>query len=212
MAAFTFDFTQEKLGQCISGNPYVSNWFQALNQLLPDYDINTPQRVAAFVAQCAHESANFRILKENLNYKAASLRKIFPKYFPDDATANQYASLPNKQEAIANKVYANRMGNGDEASGDGWRFCGRGLIQLTGKDNYSWFAASLGITIEEAAEYLQTFEGAAQSACWFWETNNLNQWADKGDILTLTKRINGGTIGLDDRIKHYNHALHVFGV
>ena len=212
MAAFTFDFTQEKLGQCISGNPYVSNWFQALNQLLPDYDINTPQRVAAFVAQCAHESGNFRILKENLNYKAASLRKIFPKYFPDDATANQYASLPNKQEAIANKVYANRMGNGDEASGDGWRFCGRGLIQLTGKDNYSWFAASLGITIEEAAEYLQTFEGAAQSACWFWETNNLNQWADKGDILTLTKRINGGTIGLDDRIKHYNHALHVFGV
>ena len=212
MAAFTFDFTQEKLGQCISGNPYVSNWFQALNQLLPDYDINTPQRVAAFVAQCAHESGNFRILKENLNYKAASLRKIFPKYFPDDATANQYASLPNKQEAIANKVYANRMGNGDEASGDGWRFCGRGLIQLTGKDNYSWFAASLGITVEEAAEYLQTFEGAAQSACWFWETNNLNQWADKGDILTLTKRINGGTIGLDDRIKHYNHALHVFGV
>jgi len=121
MAAFTFDFTQEKLGQCISGNPYVSNWFQALNQLLPDYDINTPQRVAAFVAQCAHESGNFRILKENLNYKAASLRKIFPKYFPDDATANQYASLPNKQEAIANKVYANRMGNGDEASGDGWK-------------------------------------------------------------------------------------------
>jgi len=212
MAEFTFDFTQDKLGQCITGNPYVSNWFQALNQLLPDYEINTPQRVAAFVAQCAHESGNFRILKENLNYKAASLRKIFPKYFPDDATANHYASLPNKQEAIANRVYANRMGNGDESSGDGWRFCGRGLIQLTGKDNYSWFAASLSITVEDAAEYLQTFEGAAQSACWFWETNNLNQWADKGDILTLTKRINGGTIGLDDRIKHYNHALHVFGV
>ena len=211
MAEFTFQFTKEKLGQCIPGNPYLNYWFNALNQLLPDYDINTPQRVAAFVAQCAHESGGFRALKENLNYKAATLRKIFPKYFPDDASANHYASLPNKQEAIANKVYANRMGNGDEASGDGYRYCGRGLIQLTGKENYTWFAASLQISVEEAAEYLQTFEGAAQSACWFWETNNLNQWADKGDILTLTKRINGGTIGLDDRIKHYNHALHVFG-
>lgn len=212
MAEFTFEFTKEKLGQCIPGNPYLNYWYDALNQLLPDYNINTPQRVAAFVAQCAHESGNFRTLKENLNYKAATLRKIFPKYFPDDATANYYASLPNKQEAIANKVYANRMGNGDEGSGDGYRYCGRGLIQLTGKENYTWFAASLQISVEEAAEYLQTFEGAAQSACWFWETNNLNQWADKGDILTLTKRINGGTIGLDDRIKHYNHALHVFGV
>ena len=211
MAEFTFQFTKEKLGECIPGNTYLNYWFNALNQLLPDYDINTPQRVAAFVAQCAHESGGFRALKENLNYKAATLRKIFPKYFPDDASANHYASLPNKQEAIANKVYANRMGNGDEASGDGYRYCGRGLIQLTGKENYTWFAASLQISVEEAAEYLQTFEGAAQSACWFWETNNLNQWADKGDILTLTKRINGGTIGLDDRIKHYNHALHVFG-
>jgi putative chitinase len=211
MAEFTFEFTKEKLEQCIPGNPYLNYWYDALNQLLPDYNINTPQRVAAFVAQCAHESGNFRTLKENLNYKAATLRKIFPKYFPDDASANHYASLPNKQEAIANKVYANRMGNGDEASGDGYRYCGRGLIQLTGKENYTWFAASLQISVEEAAEYLQTFEGAAQSACWFWETNNLNQWADKGDILTLTKRINGGTIGLDDRIKHYNHALHVFG-
>ena len=152
------------------------------------------------------------MLKENLNYKAASLRKVFPKYFPDDATANRYASLPNKQEAIANRVYSNRMGNGPEESGDGFKFCGRGLIQLTGKENYTWFAASISITVEEASEYLQTFEGAAQSACWFWENNNLNQWADKGDILTLTKRINGGTIGLDDRIKHYTHALEVFGV
>jgi putative chitinase len=167
--------------------------------------------VAAFVAQCAHESGGFRALKENLNYKAVTLRKIFPKYFPDDATANQYASLPNKQEAIANKVYANRMGNGPEQSGDGFRYCGRGLIQLTGKDNYSWFAASLEIPVEEAAEYLQTFEGAVQSACWFWETNNLNTQADAGDIKLMTKKINGGYIGLEDRIKHYNHALHVFG-
>jgi putative chitinase len=113
---------------------------------------------------------------------------------------------------IANRVYANRMGNGNEASGDGFRYCGRGLIQLTGKENYSWFAASLEMQVEDVPEYLATFEGAVQSACWFWESNNLNQWADKGDILTLTKRINGGTIGLEDRIKHYNHALHVLGV
>lgn len=103
------------------------------------------------------------------------------------------------------------MGNGDEASGDGFRYLGRGLIQLTGKENYSWFAASLEIPVEDVAEYLSTFEGAVQSACWFWETNNLNKWADNGDIVTLSKRINGGTIGLQDRIKHYNHALHVLG-
>ena len=178
---------------------------------MPDYEINNAKRIAAFIAQCSHESGGFTALEENLNYKAATLRKIFPKYFPTDEIANQYASMPNKQQAIANKVYANRMGNGDEASGDGFKYKGRGLIQLTGKDNYTFFAGSLGISVEEAAEYMHTFEGAAQSACWFWETNNLNQWADKGDILTLTKRINGGTIGLEDRIKHYEHALHVLG-
>ena len=208
MADFTFNFTRDHLKEMIPRNPYIDNWYSALTRILPDYDINTPQRVAAFVAQCAHESGGFLVLKENLNYKAASLRKVFPKYFPDDATAAAYA---NKPEKIANRVYANRMGNGDEAYGDGWKYCGRGLIQVTGKENYTWFAASLEITAEEASQYMQTFEGAAQSACWFWENNKLNQWADKGDILTLTKRINGGTIGLDDRIKHYEHALHVIG-
>jgi putative chitinase len=206
------ELTLDQLKQLLPKNPYVSHWHHALEQLLPDYEINTPERIAAFIAQCAHESGGFTALKENLNYRAASLRKLFPKYFPDDAIANQYASLPNKQEAIANRIYANRMGNGDEASGDGYRFCGRGLIQLTGRDNYTFFAGSLDISVEEATEYLATFEGAAQSACWFWETNKLNQWADKGDIVTLTKRINGGTIGLEDRIKHYEHALHVLGV
>lgn len=207
--SFTFDFRQEHLAEMIKGNPYVDHWYHALCEILPEYEINTPQRVAAFIAQCAHESGGFKFLKENLNYKAASLRKVFPKYFPDDALAAQYA---NKPEKIANRIYGGRMGNGPEESGDGFRYCGRGLIQLTGKDNYSWFAASLEIPVEEASEYLETFEGAVQSACWFWETNNLNQWADKGDILTLTKRINGGTIGLEDRIKHYNHALHVLGI
>ena len=206
--SFTFNFTQQQLKEMIPRNPYVSQWYEAISSILPEYEINTPQRVAAFLAQCAHESGGFVFLKENLNYKAPSLRKVFPKYFPDDATASAYA---NKPERIANRVYANRMGNGDESSGDGWRYCGRGLIQLTGKDNYTFFAASLDIPVEEASEYLQTFEGAVQSACFFWEQNNLNKWADAGDILTLTKRINGGTIGLEDRIKHYEHALHIFG-
>lgn len=206
--SFTFNFTKDQLKQMIPKNPYVDQWYKAISEILPEYEINTPKRVAAFLAQCAHESGGFIFLKENLNYKAASLRKVFPKYFPDDATAAAYA---NKPEKIANRVYANRMGNGDEASGDGFRYCGRGLIQLTGKDNYTFFAGSLDIPVQEASEYLQTFEGAVQSACFFWEQNNLNQWADKGDILTLTKRINGGTIGLEDRQKHYEHALHIFG-
>ena len=204
--------TQDQLKQLLPKNPYVSHWHKALEQLFPDYEINTPQRMAAFIAQCAHESGGFMVLTENLNYRWQSLRKIFPKYFPTDELAQEYANRPNKQEAIANRIYASRMGNGSEESGDGYRYRGRGLIQLTGRSNYTWFAASLEISPEEATEYLTTFEGAAQSACWFWENNKLNQWADKGDILTLTKRINGGTIGLDDRIKHYEHALHVLGV
>lgn len=206
------ELTKEQLKQLLPKNPNVDYWYDALQKLLPEYEINTPQRIAAFIAQCAHESGGFMVLKENLNYRPATLRKIFAKYFPDDFIAEQYCSLPNRQEAIANRVYANRMGNGDEASGDGYRYCGRGLIQLTGKENYTSFADSLEISPEEVSEYLATFEGAAQSACWFWESNNLNQWADNGDILTLTKRINGGTIGLEDRIKHYEHALHVLGV
>jgi putative chitinase len=201
--------TQEQLKELLPKNPYVPQWHGALAQLFPDYEINTPRRMAGFIAQCAHESANFMILQENLNYRWQTLRKIFPRHFPTDELAQQYASRPNRAEAIANKVYANRMGNGPESSGDGWKYRGRGLIQLTGRNNYAWFAASLQISIDEATEYLGTFEGAAQSACWFWETNNLNRWADAGDIVTLTKRINGGTIGLDDRIKHYEHALHV---
>ena len=205
------ELSLQQLKQLLPKNPYVEHWHRALSQLLPEYEINTPQRIAAFIAQCAHESGGFMVLKENLNYKAPTLRKIFPKYFPTDAMAAEYAAKPNKQEAIANLVYANRMGNGGPETGDGYRYCGRGLIQLTGKSNYSWFAASLDIPVEEAAEYLQTFEGAAQSACWFWETNNLNRFADIGDIKGLTKAINGGFIGLEDRIAHYQHALHVMG-
>ena len=202
------NLTLDQLKQLIPKNKHVTYWHNALSQLLPDYGIDTEQRIAAFVAQCAHESGEFTMIKENLNYRWETLRRIFPKYFPTDELAKQYAQKP---EAIANKVYANRMGNGDETSGDGYRYSGRGLIQLTGKDNYFWFAESINISPEEASQYMSTFEGAAQSACWFWETNNLNQWADNDDILTLTKRINGGTIGLEDRIKHYEHAKHVLG-
>ena len=203
--------TLDQLKKMLPKNPYVADWHEALSQLLPDYDINTPQRIAAFVAQCAHESGGFMVLKENLNYRAATLRKIWPNHFKTDAIANDYAQRLNKQMHIANRAYANRMGNGDESSGDGWRFCGRGLIQLTGRNNYQAFADSLEMNINDVPEYLGTFEGAAQSACWFWESNNLNRFADRGDIKGLTKAINGGFIGLEDRIKHYNHALHVMG-
>lgn len=203
--------TERQLSELLPKNPYVAQWCDALNQILPEYGIDTPNRIAAFVAQCAHESGSFRVLKENLNYKAASLRKLFPKYFPTDELAQDYASRPNKQEAIANRIYANRMGNGDETSGDGFRYCGRGLIQLTGKNNYTIFAASIETPVNEIPEYLQTFEGAVQSACWFWDQNNLNAEADTGDIKKMTRKINGGFIGLEDRIKHYEHALHVLG-
>jgi putative chitinase len=211
MGSFDFDFTLDQLKQIITGNQYVSEWYDALCQILPDYEINTKLRVAAFLAQCAHESNNFKATVENLNYRPATLRKLFPKYFPTDALAEEYCRKPNKQEAIANRIYANRMSNGAESSGDGFKHRGRGLIQLTGKDNYTRYAESLEISIEEAVEHLTTFEGCVQSAAWFWENNSLNQWADAQDMVTLTKKINGGLFGIEDRIKHYEHALHVLG-
>lgn len=203
-----FILTKEQLAQIIPKNPYKDYWYHALEQALPDYDINTPPRVAAFLAQCAHESGEFVFLQENLNYKAESLMRVWPKYFPNMDIARQYAHHP---EMIANRAYANRMGNGPEETGDGWAHCGRGLIQLTGRSNYQAFADSIETPIQDIPHYLATFEGAVQSACWFWENNNLNRWADQGDILTLTKKINGGTLGLDDRVKHFNHVLHVLG-
>ncbi len=212
--------TLSQLRQLLPKNKYVEHWHTALampqtelggSTLLDDYDINTPKRIAAFIAQCAHESGGFSVLQENLNYKPQALRRLFSKYFTDDVIAGQYCAKPNKQEAIANRIYANRMGNGDESSGDGYRFRGRGLIQLTGRDNYQAFADSLEMAINDVPDYLATFEGASQSACWFWEKNGLNKWADAGDIKELTRRINGGFIGLEDRIKHYEEALHILG-
>lgn len=198
--------TQNHLEKLLPNNNYVIEWHDALTTNLPKYEINTVLRIAAFIAQCSHESANFKILKENLNYRPESLMKVWPKHFPTIEIANQYGRQPEK---IANKAYANRMGNGDEESGDGWKFAGKGLIQLTGRNNYQKFADSVNIDIEELPEYLITFDGAVKSACWFWKINNLNSLADTGDIKSMTKKINGGFIGLEDRIKHYNHALEV---
>lgn len=192
---------------------YAQQWYDTLfgpqtelggKSLLAEYEINTPRRVAAFLAQCGHESGGFVFVSENLNYSASGLMRVFPRYFPTPELAKQYERNPKR---IASRVYANRMGNGDEASQEGWLYRGRGIIQLTGKNNYFWFAASLDLTPEQAVEYLETFEGAAQSACWFWETNKLNALADSGDFVGLTKRINGGTIGLKDREHHYEVAL-----
>lgn len=181
-------------------------FIEPLNQTLEHYEINTAQRVAGFLAQTGHESGGYQFLKENLNYSAQGLNKTFKKYFPTEAEAKPYERKPEK---IANRVYANRMGNGNEASGDGWKFCGRGLIQLTGKVNYTKFAASLGIDIDECVAYMETHAGAVASAGWFWDCNKLNQYCDKNDFITLTKRINGGTLGIEDRKKHYEAALKI---
>jgi putative chitinase len=203
-----FILTVDQLHQMIPGNAYVEHWHQALAQACPDYDIITPQRLAAFLAQCAHESGNFRFITENLNYTAASLMKVWPRYFPSMDIAQQYAHHP---EMIANRAYAGRMGNGPEESGDGWKFCGRGLIQITGRNNYQAFADSIESSIDDLPHYLATFEGAVQSACWFWEAHELNALADVGNIEKITRIINGGTLGLEDRAARYNHALQVLG-
>jgi len=178
----------------------LEGFVEGLQDACDRFEINTTSRLACFLAQVAHESGGFNAVKENLNYGAQGLVNTFKKYFPTLEAARPYERNP---EAIANRVYANRMGNGDEASGDGFKHRGRGLIQLTGHDNYASFAADMGMTIDEAIDYLETYEGAAMSAAWFWWKNNLNTWADQEDMLTLTKRINGGTIGLEDRKHHF---------
>ena len=162
------------------------------------------KRMAAFLAQVAHESGGFNFTKEGLSYSAVQLNNVFKKYFPTLDSAEPYARKPEK---IASKVYANRMGNGNEASGDGYKFCGRGLIQLTGKTTYTKFAKAINKELDEAIHYLETPEGAVASAGWFWDVNKLSVYADKEDFIGLTKRINGGIIGILDRKKHYAEAL-----
>ena len=183
-------------------------WTDVLNELLPKYQIDSPQRIASFIAQCLHESGHFTKLKENLNYSIIGLATTWPKRFNTPELANKYARHP---EAIANYVYANRLGNGDEASGDGWKYCGRGLIQLTGKANYQDFANAVGMNLEEVPGYLETKQGAAEAACWFWNKNKLNNYADNGDIKGMTKLINGGFLGLPEREQNYKNTLKILG-
>ena len=210
--SFEFDFTKEHLQEIISAD--ADDWYDALCELLPKYGITTKRRVAHFTTQCAHESGGFKRLEENLNYSAKALRSVFGRYFGDapKADADEYARNP---EMIANRVYNDefrkyKMGNTQE--GDGWRFRGRGLKQLTGRDNYTRFGKSVGMTAEEASDYVATPAGAIESACWFWDANNLNAIADTDDVVKMTKKINGGNIGLEDRQKRYKHALQVLGM
>jgi len=178
---------------------------EPLNAAMAEFNISGAQEQAMFLAQCGHESGCFSVVQENLNYRAETLVKVFPKYFRNVNPAD-YEKQPEK---IANRVYSSRMGNGDEASGDGYRYRGRGLIQLTGKDNYTACAAALKFDLHSDPDYLETAEGAARSAAWFWQHNGLNKYADADDIVGCTKRVNGGTIGLEERTEHYNAAKSV---
>ncbi len=181
-------------------------WIPALNDTFARFMLATPVQQAAFIGQCGHECGHFKVLEENLNYRAETLMKLWPKRFPTREIADQYARNPKK---IANKVYASRMGNRDEASGDGYRFRGRGCIQLTGHANYFHASQALGVDFVKEPDLVATPQYAALTAGWFWDTHKLNRFADAQDWAGLTKKINGGIIGLDDRIKHINHALEV---
>jgi len=178
-------------------------WVDALNETFDRFGINTVRQQACFIGQCSHECANFKILEENLNYKAEALMKLWPKRFPNLGIAQQYAKQP---KLIANKVYADRMGNRDEASGDGYRFRGRGCIQTTGSTNYFQAGKALGVDFWANPDLVSTPKYAALTAGFFWSTHKLNAYADSMDYTTMTKRINGGTIGLEDRIAHIKQA------
>ena len=183
-------------------------WLEPLNAAFAKYDISTPARQASFIGQCSHESGNFRILEENLHYSATALMRVWPSRFPNLEVANQFAG---NAEKIANKVYAGRMGNGDEESGDGWKYHGRGLIQLTGKDNYANCGSSLSVDLLSNPDMLLDPKYAALSAGWFWGKKGLNSLADSQDYDTMTKRINGGLLGLDDRKAKIAKAISVLG-
>lgn len=204
--------TEAQLGAMIPTNKEVGEWCAALNEILPKYDITTPQRIAGFVAQCAHESADFKLLEENLNYKEETLLRVFPRYFgPGKRNAAEYARNPEK---IANYVYMDEFRSasgalGNTQPGDGWRFRGKGLKQVTGRANHTEFGKTMGMTAEQAADYLLTKKGALESALWFWGSRNLNAVADTGDVVKLTKIINGGDIGLADRQARYAKAMAV---
>jgi len=177
-----------------------------LNETFERFGISTVNQQACFIGQCGHESGNFKLLEENLNYKAATLMKLWPKRFPTLEVANKYAGQPRM---IANKVYSSRMGNRDEASNDGWMMRGRGIVQLTGADNYHHASKALGVDLVTQPDLVASPKYAALTAGWFWSTHKCNAPADSLDHVKLTKIINGGTIGLDDRIKHTNEAISI---
>ena len=181
-------------------------WVDALNETFQRFGIITPAQQASFIGQCGHECGNFKVLEENLNYRAETLMKLWKSRFPTLEIANEYARNPKK---IANKVYASRMGNRDESSGDGFRFRGRGCIQLTGHANYFHAGKACREDFVMKPDLVATPKYAAMTAGWFWNTHKLNQYADARDYVTMTKKINGGTIGLADRQKHIAHALEV---
>lgn len=207
---FAFAFNADQLAQCLPRNTKPADLFQALNNILalPKYDITTVNRVAGFLAQCGHESLDFTVLEENLNYSADRLHAVFPRYFPTLESAQPYNRQPQK---IANKIYGSRMGNGPEASGDGYKYRGRGAIQLTGHDNYHAFANSIGKAVDDTVAYCETLAGAVESACWFWQEHGLNALADAKDIETMTKKINGGLLGLDERRARFQKAVSILG-
>jgi putative chitinase len=200
----------------------ADRWLPHVKAAFDRFGINTPMQVAAWIAQCAHESAGFKTLTENLNYSADTMAVVWPSRFavlgPDKKPVkvkgknqpNKFAlALHRQPEAIANTVYANRMANGNIESGEGWKYRGRGLKQLTGKDNYTRCGQGLNMDLVDNPDLLLTPEGASLSAAWFWSTNKCGPIADSGDFVALTKKINGGTIGLEDRQKRYNAVLAV---
>ena len=215
-----FELQKEHLAKLIPGNKDVDSWHEALVAVMPKYGINTERRAAHFISQCAHESNNFRSLQENLNYSAKALGAVFGRYFgtgvhPAGHTRRDPEEYARNPEKIANYVYMDefrkyKMGNTNE--GDGWLFRGRGLKQLTGRENYTRFGKTVDMTAEEAAEYVATPKGAVESACWFWDTNKLNDIADGDDVKRMTKKINGGSIGLEDRTNRYVNAMKVLGM
>jgi putative chitinase len=196
--------TISQIEKCNSTCKNLLQLTNSVNKFFEIYKIVSPEEMSAFLSQCGHESNDFNSLEENLNYSANALRATWPSRFPTDAIANEYARHPEK---IANKVYSSRLSNGDESSGDGWKYQGRGAIQLTGKSNYQAFARYKNVDVNTLPTYLITIEGAVESACWYWGVNNLNKFAS--DVTTLTKKINGGLIGLEDRKQRYEKCIDI---
>ena len=208
--------TLEQFSAMIPSNKDPKAWYDAAIPMFEEYEINTPNRIAGFMAQTSHESLDFTRLTENLNYSEKALNSVFGRYFGKGKNKRDAKDYARNQEKIANYVYqdefrSKRGALGNTNPGDGWLFRGRGIKQLTGRNNYAAFGKSVGMSAEEAAGYVATEKGAMESACWFWKKNKLQKWADKGDNKGLTKAINGGTIGLEDRNSRWDNCLAILG-